>query len=111
MSCDCVYLPYHTILFVTHTCIICYVKLWGGGAPFTYNDKKNECVDVRGTHVKLLGDIPSIWDEVGEWGTDSMVAIASRTDEPTWAREILGKFRSAKGKLLIDIVHPDLIEM
>lgn len=63
--------------------------------------------------MRLLGDIPNIWDEIGEWAgkETSMVAIASRTDEPTWAMEILGKFKSTKGKSLLDIVHPNLIEM
>jgi len=88
------------------------VQLWGGGgSPFTYEESTNTCVDRAGTSVKLLGAIPEIFDEVGQWGNGARVAIASRTDEPSWAREILGKFQSVGGATLIERVDPDLVEM
>ncbi len=85
-------------------------QLWGGGgAPFTYADGENECIDRAGTRVRLLGAVPEVVEEVGAWG--GRIAIASRTDEPEWAREILGKFKSAHGNTIIDLIDPDLIEM
>ena len=68
-------------------------------------------MDAAGTSVKLLGAIPEVFDEVGAWGNGARIAIASRTDEPAWAREILGKFLSVGGATLIERVDPALVEM
>lgn len=68
-------------------------------------------MDKRGTSVRLLGAIPDIFDEVVSWGNGARLAIASRTDEPSWAREILGKFRSSSGASLESLLDPDLVEM
>jgi hypothetical protein len=52
-----------------------------------------------------------VWEEVLIWEGGARLAIASRTDEPSWAREILGKFKSTKGNVLLDLVDFNLIEM
>lgn len=106
-------------------------QLWGGGgAPFQYRSTDNSCIDAAGTRVFLLGAIPEVLheeicqvvcvptklvahtqvvEEAVGWG--ARLAIASRTDEPLWAREILGMFKTAKGATLIDLFDPTLIEM
>jgi hypothetical protein len=52
-----------------------------------------------------------VMEEALDWGTGTRLAIASRTDEPDWAREILGKFKSSKGRHLMDLMDPNLVEM
>jgi hypothetical protein len=59
--------------------------------------------------VRLLGAIPEVFEEVREWG--GKIAIASRTDEPTWAREIAAKFVTVNGHTLESLVESDLTEM
>ena len=84
-------------------------ELWGGGAPFIYDESTNTCTDSRGVRVRLLGAIPQILDDIKSWGGE--IAIASRTDEPSWAREILNKFRTSTGETLMSCVTPNLDEM
>ena len=85
-------------------------QLWGGGgAPFAYAPATNTCTDAAGTTCRLLGAVPEVWDEAERWG--GRVAIASRTDEPSWARELLGQFVTASGRRLSDVVDPQLVEM
>lgn len=74
-----------------------------------YDSATNTCKDTAGTTCRLLGAIPEVWDEVGQWG--GKVAIASRTDEPSWARELLGLFVTSSGQRLIDVVDANLVEM
>mmetsp|Transcript_58339 Transcript_58339/g.132114 ORF Transcript_58339/g.132114 Transcript_58339/m.132114 type:complete len:182 (-) Transcript_58339:216-761(-) len=85
-------------------------QLWGGGGPpFKYSTTDNTCADRAGTVVRLLGAIPEIFDEIPEWG--GRIAIASRTDEPAWASDLLTKFKSSQGCTLIDLIDDNLIEM
>ena len=84
-------------------------ELWGGGAPFVYDPDKNTCTDSKGVPVRLLGAIPDVFDEIRAWG--GSIAIASRTDEPAWAREILNKFRTSRGDTLMSCVTPGLDEL
>ena len=84
-------------------------ELWGGGAPFTYDAAANTCTDSNGVVVRLLGAIPEVFDEIRAWG--GQIAIASRTDEPSWAREILNKFRTRSGETLMACVAPKLDEL
>mmetsp|Transcript_19804 Transcript_19804/g.39270 ORF Transcript_19804/g.39270 Transcript_19804/m.39270 type:complete len:181 (+) Transcript_19804:90-632(+) len=84
-------------------------QLWGGGAPFEYVAEDNSCTDARGTSVRLLGAIPEVFEEVRERG--GKIAIASRTDEPSWARELLTKFTTVNGNTLESLVEGNLTEM
>ncbi|KAJ1455369.1 magnesium-dependent phosphatase-1 [Pelagophyceae sp. CCMP2097] len=79
-------------------------QLWGGGgAPFTGPDAKNELRDVAGTRVHLLGNVAEIWGKLH--ADNEIVAVASRSDEPTWARECLKKFKvDAAGTSMMDVV-------
>lgn len=70
-------------------------ELWGGGAPFSYNPKNGDLIDSRQRGVYLLGDVRDIMYQIktGEEFKDSIIAIASSCDEPSWADECLRKFR------------------
>ena len=92
-------------------------ELWGGGAPFTQQSTKanNTLKDCSGTMVKLLGDVASCWAECHtrmQAGEPLMVGVASRSDEPAWARECLRKFIVKEGGVtMMDIVTEDLCEI
>ena len=81
-------------------------ELWGGGAPFTYDAATNSCTDNRGTVVRLFGAIATAWAMVAD-SPDSCLAIASRCDEPSWGREILGKFKVSNGQTMMEAVGDD----
>ena len=56
--------------------------------------------DSRGTRVHMLADVASSFADLHrrkQAGENIVVAIASRSDEPTWARECLRKFIVAPG--------------
>merc|ERR1712216_495850 len=60
--------------------------LWGGGAPFAVRNDR-DLNDCSGTRTYLLGAVREILYELNtapEW-KDSVVAVASCTDEPSWA--------------------------
>ena len=68
-------------------------QLWGGGAPFTQQSTtpNNTLKDSRGTTVRLLGDVASCWAECHtrmQAGEPLILGVASRSDEPSWAREV-----------------------
>lgn len=67
-------------------------QLWGGGAPFQYDGKN--CIDRNGTKVELLGYVRQFLAEVksGKY-QDIKLAVASKCDEPSWARECLSLFK------------------
>ena len=69
-------------------------ELWGGGgAPFK-NLKNGNLSDRSGTEVRLLGDVRQIMHEFKtdpKW-SNSIIAVASSCDEPSWARECIQKF-------------------
>lgn len=67
--------------------------LWGGGAPFRVRSG-GDLEDRSGRRVHLLGDVRNIVYSLKhspEW-QGVVVAVASRTDEPMWARECMQKF-------------------
>ena len=87
--------------------------LWGGGgSPFSVVKDGEELRSVSGERVHLLGDVRSIIHELGtdrRW-KDTVVAVASRCDEPAWARECLSKFSVGGGLSLKDVMSgPDEI--
>jgi len=78
-------------------------QLWGGGAPFRQNDD-GTLSDCRGTKVRLLGAVREILLHIAVTQCTTG-AIASRTDEPTWAKECMRKFvLDREGKHTIDTV-------
>jgi len=64
-------------------------ELWGGGgAPFT-RVRHDVVADRSGTKVRLF---EGVWQCVGDSKTQgALLAVASSTDEPDWARECLSK--------------------
>eukprot|EP00038_Savillea_parva_P025001 m.45794 g.45794 ORF g.45794 m.45794 type:complete len:191 (-) comp6695_c0_seq1:217-789(-) len=70
-------------------------QLWGGGAPFKYHAHTNTCVDRAGQTVRLLGAAVDVWHQIATDPdfAETEIAIASCCDEPSWAEEILRKFR------------------
>lgn len=87
-------------------------ELWGGGAPFKDN-KDGSLSDKQGTKIRLLGDVAAILQELTtqpKW-KDSIVAIASTCDEPKWARECLQKFPLGPKLKMIEVFHPDCMEI
>jgi len=70
-------------------------QLWGGGSPFTLNEKNGNLKDAKNEDVYLLGAVREILYELKteEKFSDSLVATASTCDEPQWAQECLKKFK------------------
>lgn len=86
-----------------------YELAWDGNhAPFEqWGSDKTRMKSRLNTVVRLIGDVPQLLDEVAqseEW-QDTIFAISSCTDEPTWARELLGKFECPEsGKTLQQVI-------
>ena len=84
-------------------------ELWGGGAPFIQEGTQanNTLRDAKGTRVRMLGNTAQCWADL-HWrmqaGEDLLVGVASRSDEPAWARECLKKFIVAPGVSMMDVV-------
>ena len=92
-------------------------ELWVGGAPFEQLSTKpnNQLRDCRGTTVRMLGDVAACWADlharIGD-GQPLRVGVASRSDEPSWARECLRKFIVTEpGLSMMDVVTEDLCEI
>ena len=82
-------------------------QLWGDSPPFTQTSDPGVLRTAGGTAVKLLGDVRAIWRELHDAGVT--VAVASRSDEPDWARECLRKFVVCdKGTTMWDVAHPNV---
>src|SRR5689334_20172133 len=74
-------------------------ELWGGGAPFKMSSNGKDVIDQRGQQVKLLGITDKVLHDLK---TDSRlqdikVAWVSTCDEPEWAKECLGIFKTSGG--------------
>ena len=90
--------------------------LWGGGAPFKQDSTavNNTLIDSKGTKCRLLGDVAACWAECHsrmQAGQPLIVGVASRSDEPTWARECLNKFMVKPGVSMMDVVTESLCEI
>ena len=90
--------------------------LWGGGAPFKQGATcpNNTLTDRSGTSVRLLADVAASWAECHrriQAGQSLLVGIASRSDEPQWARECLRKFFVAPGVTMMDVVTEERCEI
>eukprot|EP01041_Mallomonas_annulata_P005414 gene5414-10839_t len=58
------------------------------GSPFR-RDKTGRILDKRGTEILLFPGVDNIIRQIKSWGNDTKIGIASRTDEPEWAAEVL----------------------
>ena len=84
--------------------------LWGGGAPFKLG-KNGELVDCRGERVKMLGAVPEVLHELhtdAKWQS-TVIAVASCTDEPSWADECMNKFEVAPGLSIKEVIQREEI--
>jgi len=91
-------------------------QLWGGGAPFKVlsTTPNNELQDRRGTPVRMLGDVAACFANLHariQAGEHLLVGIASRSDEPSWARECLNSFVVADGITMMDVVGEERCEI
>lgn len=83
------------------------------GSPFTYDSAKCEAISSGGERVRLLGDVRAIWGDLhtGERWQQTEVAVASRCDEPLWARELLSKFEVLPGVSMQEVAHQGLVQI
>ena len=104
-----------------------------GGAPFSVTSNPHELRDCRGEAVRLLGELSVVVQCVSRWvrcplshiaagiqthracakqsaiqARGDLLAVASSTDEPAWARECLAKF-TVNGSPLVSYFRPDLV--
>lgn len=84
-------------------------SLRGGGAPFEAETTtpNNQLRDRRRTPVRMLGDVAASFAQLHrrmQAGEPLLVGVASRSDEPDWARECLRKFIVAEGVSMMDVV-------
>ena len=80
--------------------------LWGGGAPFTKN-KDGSLRDKIGQRVVMLGAVPEVLLDLkinSDW-QDTVVGVASCTDEPSWADECLRLFDVGGGHSIKDCIE------
>lgn len=88
-------------------------QLWGGGSPFKQNSN-NTLTDSKGVNVRLLADVAASWGELHrrmQAGQSLLVGVASRSDEPAWARECLRKFIVSPGVTMMDVVTQERCEI
>mmetsp|Transcript_3209 Transcript_3209/g.5845 ORF Transcript_3209/g.5845 Transcript_3209/m.5845 type:complete len:182 (+) Transcript_3209:115-660(+) len=75
--------------------------LWGGGAPFAPGPDGGRAtlVDKTGATVRMLGISGSIMHDMkySDTFSESICALVSCTDEPSWAAECLQKFKTFPG--------------
>lgn len=88
-------------------------EMWGsGGSPFT-PVKSGDLKGRDGTIVRLLGDVREIFREFAtdpKWNR-AKICIASRCDEPSWARECIQKFSLGGNLKLKDVFDENLTEI
>lgn len=92
-------------------------ELWGGGAPFkVVRDVPGDMTlaDARGVKVRLLADVAWVFADLHarmRSGESIGAAIASRSDEPAWARECLRQFLVAPSVAMNQVVPEGLTEI
>jgi magnesium-dependent phosphatase 1 len=84
--------------------------LWGGGAPFTKNED-GSLTDKIGQRVCMLGAVPEVLLELktDQAWQETVVAVASCTDEPSWADECLRLFDVGGGHSIKDCIDREEI--
>jgi len=85
--------------------------LWGSGPPFRRDTKTGNVRAVGGEMVKLLGSSRSVLYSLktDEKFEDTLVGIASRTDEPEWAQECMKQFDVGDGISMKETVDYEAI--
>ena len=81
--------------------------LWGGGAPFSKAAAGTDLTDVRGAKVRMIGAVPEVLRELKTdpaW-INTVVGVASCTDEPEWAQECMQKFDIGSGYCIKDVMQ------
>lgn len=90
-----------------------YELLWqgrGAGSPFrAIGDNKMQ--SNSGTAVELLGDVANVLEELHSDYPSVKVGISSRTDEPSWAMELLQKFQLPNSRKPLQTVFTGPIEI
>eukprot|EP00298_Acanthocystis_sp_HF-20_P002100 c12559_g1_i1.p1 GENE.c12559_g1_i1~~c12559_g1_i1.p1 ORF type:complete len:184 (-),score=78.63 c12559_g1_i1:31-582(-) len=83
------------------------------GSPFRYDQEKGQCIGRRGEVLSLLGETREIFNilRTDKKYQNVKIAIASRCDEPSWARECLGLFEVGDGITLLELIDPKLCEI
>mmetsp|Transcript_3509 Transcript_3509/g.10359 ORF Transcript_3509/g.10359 Transcript_3509/m.10359 type:complete len:174 (-) Transcript_3509:68-589(-) len=73
--------------------------MMGRGSPFAKTSNPDHMTSAGGETVKLLGITREVWSML--YGdarfAETGIAVASRCDEPAWARELLGMYEVAPG--------------
>ena len=93
-----------------------YMLFGGGGGPFKQDSTSpnNTLTDRGGSKVHLLADVAASWGDLHrriQAGQPLLVGVASRSDEPSWARECLRKFIVAPGVSMMDVVTEERCEI
>lgn len=93
-----------------------YMLFGGGGGPFKQDstNPNNTLTDRGQNQVKLLADVAASWADLHrrtQAGQPIIVGVASRSDEPSWARECLRKFVVSTGVSMMDIVTEERCEI
>lgn len=86
--------------------------MWGGGgSPFKVQENGN-LTDKAGTDVTLMGHARNIFKllHTDEAWKDTLVAFASKCDEPSWGRECIKKFVIENDTVLGDVVKNIIID-
>ena len=91
-------------------------QLWGGGSPFRQDSTtpNNTLTDKASQTCRLLQDVAESWADCHrrmQAGEPLLVGVASRSDEPSWARECLRKFVVADGVTMMDVVTEERCEI
>lgn len=83
---------------------------WGsGGSPFRFDPKTLDCHDRSGTRVKLIGHTRAVLQQLARLKPDVRIAISSKTDEPSWARECLALIEVEPGLKFKDVLDEVVI--
>ena len=85
--------------------------LWGGGGPPFAPHPSGDMVDRQGTRIRVLGALRDILTEIDAMNPRPRIGIASSTDEPGWARELLDRIVVTGERRLISYFDPSLIEI
>lgn len=112
-SCLLIYPPPHLTPLLTHLHIYitktdytvwrCYIDSCGG-PPFIFHEQDGVVLDRRKWEIELFPHSRSVLQALREM--EVKLALASRTEEPDWAREVIKIFQMDEdGVSLLDFTH------